>query len=123
MAQQNIGGLNTRRSLIVMQFSISQVLIIGMIVIVNQMRYAKETDLGFNKDAILMIPIGSHGLKEVKSKTLKTEIQQIAGVEMVSACYAAPSASYSNGTSVLFESRTEAETFRFVGKPGKTRAG
>jgi len=112
------GGFNTRRSLIVAQFVISQVLIIGMIVIISQMNYARQTALGFNKDAILMIPAGSHGPNDEKARTLKTQLQRVTGVEMVSACFAAPSASYSNGTSVTFESRTESEPFRFVGKPG-----
>jgi putative ABC transport system permease protein len=56
VTQSHIGGLNTRRSLIVTQFAISQVLIIGMIVIGMQMRYSKQSDMGFVKDAIVMIP-------------------------------------------------------------------
>ena len=48
-------GVNTRRSLIVTQFSISQLLVIALIVIVYQIRYIKQTDLGFDKDAIVMV--------------------------------------------------------------------
>jgi putative ABC transport system permease protein len=115
LTQRNLGGFNTRRSLIVIQFVISQVLIICMIVIINQMRFAKETDLGFKKESIVMIPTGSN---DEKTETLKTEMQQITGVSLVSTCYAAPSAKYSNGTGVIFESNSEAENFRLLGKPG-----
>ena len=115
ISQRNLGGFNIRRSLIVTQFVISQVLIICMIIIINQMRFAKKTDLGFRKDSIVMIPTGSN---DEKVKRLKTEMQQIAGVGLISVCYAAPSASYTNGTSVILESNIEAENFRLVGKPG-----
>ena len=115
ISQRNLGGFNIRRSLIVTQFVISQVLIICMIIIINQMRFAKKTDLGFRKDSIVMIPTGSN---DEKVERLKTEMQQIAGVGLISVCYAAPSASYTNGTSVILESNIEAENFRLVGKPG-----
>ena len=58
LSQQHIGGFNTRRTLIVTQFTISIILIIGMMVIFRQMQYAKKSDLGFNKDAVVMIPMG-----------------------------------------------------------------
>ena len=59
ITQNNLGGFNTRRALIITQFAISQILVIGMIVIAMQMRYAKQSDLGFNKDAIVMVPVAS----------------------------------------------------------------
>jgi len=111
LSRQNIGGFNTRRVLIVFQFTISLILIIGMTVITQQMLYVKGADLGFNKDAIVMIPIGfdSSGTGE---KTLRNELANIPGVENVSLCYAAPSSGDSWTTSVRFDTRTEDELFR-----------
>jgi putative ABC transport system permease protein len=110
ITQSPIGGLNTRRSLIVTQFAISQVLIIGMIVIGIQMRYSTKSDLGFQKDAIVMLPIPDSSA--IKIQTLKDRLQKVGGVEKVSACFAAPASGSTWSTSVRFENNTEEEMFK-----------
>ena len=87
LSQQHIGGFNTRRMLIVTQFALSQILVIGMIVIARQMNYSTNADLGFDKDAVVMIPIASD---YPQAKALKGEMEQLSGVENVTMCYAAP---------------------------------
>lgn len=104
----SLGGFKIRRTLIVTQFSISQVLLVALIVIIYQMKYAKQSDLGFNKDAIVMIPIGS---ADEKMKTLKNQLAQISGVEKISTCFSAPSSSFGWRTSLLFDNRSEEEAF------------
>ena len=49
-------GISLRRGLVVFQFIIAQVLIIGTLVIVQQMNFFMNQPLGFDKDAILNIP-------------------------------------------------------------------
>jgi putative ABC transport system permease protein len=110
ITQSQIGGLNTRRSLIVTQFAISQVLIIGMIVIGIQMRYSTKSDLGFQKDAIVMLPIPDSSA--IKIQTLKDRLQKVGGVEKVSACFAVPASGSTWSTSVRFENNTEEEMFK-----------
>ncbi len=51
------GGLSLRRALVVFQFAIAQVLVIGMLVVVSQMNFFKNASLGFTKDHILSVPI------------------------------------------------------------------
>jgi len=49
-----------RKSLIVFQFTISLLFIIGSVVIGSQLRYALHTDLGFKTDAIVTLrPLGA----------------------------------------------------------------
>lgn len=50
-------GITLRRTLVVVQFVISQVLIICTITISNQMNYFQSTDMGFDKDALVEVPI------------------------------------------------------------------
>ncbi|RRB14239.1 FtsX-like permease family protein [Larkinella knui] len=111
ISQQNIGGFNTRRMLIVGQFAISQVLIIGMIVITDQMRYSTQSDLGFNKEAVVMLPVATES-SVLTMKTLKDQFSQIPGVQTVSVCQAAP-ASNENvwNTSPKYDNRAEDEAF------------
>ena len=111
LSQQNIGGFNTRRTLIITQFAISQVLIIGMVVIANQMKFARQSDLGFNKDAIVVVPIPS-GTDFIKQKTVKNQFTTISGVEKASIFFRPPASSSNWSTSIRFDNRTEDEVFR-----------
>ncbi len=115
LTQSNIGGFGARRSLIVSQFIIAQVLIIGMLVIAGQMRYAKKSDLGFRKEAVVMIPTGS---QDEKAKTLKNQLQQVSGIEKITLCTAAPASDNNWNTNMRFESRAEEENFRVSDKTG-----
>jgi putative ABC transport system permease protein len=117
ISNQQIGGFNTRRALIVTQFAISQTLIIGMIVIASQVHYAKSADLGFNKDAIVMVPLGQDSTGNSVS-TLKDQLAKLSGVEKVSACYEAPSAASGWGTSVRYDNRSEDEVFNISVRAG-----
>jgi predicted permease len=109
LSLQQLGGFNTRRSLIVTQFAISQVLIIGLIVIMNQMRFSRQAELGFDKESIVMVKLGRDTLN-IKN-TLKNELLRIPGVEKVSICYAAPASAYSWNNSIRFETETEEVNF------------
>ncbi|MFC5411882.1 ABC transporter permease [Larkinella bovis] len=111
LSHQNVGGFNVRRTLIVGQFAISQVLIIGMIVIANQMRYSTQSDLGFNKEAVVMLPVASDS-KLQTMKTLHQRLTRIPGVKTASLCQAAPASNYNVwNTSPRYDNRTEDEAF------------
>lgn len=106
---QQLGGFNTRRSLIVAQFAISQVLIIGVIVIMNQMRFAREADLGFDKSSIVMVKLGGDSLNTMN--VLKNELLRLPGIEKVSLCYQAPSSDDSWNNSIRFGTDSEEVNF------------
>ncbi|PZR34442.1 MAG: hypothetical protein DI538_16650 [Azospira oryzae] len=111
LSQQTVGGFNTRRTLIISQFAISQVLIIGMVVIMNQMRYARQQDLGFDKEAIVMVPTGEDSIYSNKT-SLKNEMARLPGVEKVSLCFTAPASDDDWGNSIRFDNDTEEVNFR-----------
>lgn len=102
------GSFNVRRALIISQFSISQVLLIGLIVMVFQINYISRTNMGFSTDAIVMIPVGSN---DEKLKTVKSQLLGIPGVENVSLCFGAPASDNHWDTSLKFGDKAEAETF------------
>lgn len=83
------GGKNTlRKSLIVAQFGISAFLIIYTVIIMNQMHYMQTKDLGYDKDHIVVLPIGGKMLNDFQS--LKDAFTQVRGVEGVTASYETP---------------------------------
>lgn len=107
-------GFLMRRGLVVVQFFISQLLIIGTIVIINQMNYFRSKDVGYNKDAVISMAIPesetvakNKELKSSKMRALKTEISRLAGVEHASLCNTPPSSGSINGTGFLLEGESE----------------
>lgn len=102
------GSLNLRRVLITAQFVISQILLIGVIVVVYQMDYFKNVDMGFDQDAIVMIPLGS---TDTKMTTVRNQFERLPNVENVSVCFSAPASDMQWSTSLSFDNRTETENF------------
>ncbi len=83
------GGNNfLRKALIVAQFGISVFLIIYTIVILQQMHFIQNKDLGYNKDHIVILPIGGDMLADFKN--LKGAFEQVPGVQAVTASYDTP---------------------------------
>lgn len=112
-SSRSAGGFFMRRGLVVFQFFISQLLIIGTIVIINQMNYFRSKDVGYNKDAVIVMSIPEretvrdNANKSSKMRTLKTEIGRLAGVEQVSLSNTPPSSGNINGTSFIMEGESE----------------
>jgi len=81
LSQKNIGGFSLRRILVVTQFAISQMLIIGTVVIASQMHYTKTSDLGFQKDGIVMLPVPvNDSTGKSKMESLRSRMAAIPGV-------------------------------------------
>lgn len=65
-------GIWLRQSLVVTQFSISIILIIGTIVVIDQLSFIQNKKLGYNKDKVVIIPMDQQTEKVYNS--LKAEI-------------------------------------------------
>lgn len=80
-------GLTLRKTLVFVQFAISQVLIIGTLVVAKQMNFFKNQDLGFNKEAVVNFDIP----EEAKRAVLLQQLKNNPGVKDVSFSSGAPS--------------------------------
>ena len=107
LSQEHIGGFSLRRVLVVTQFAISQVLIIGTIIVVSQLHYSQTADLGFKKDGIVLLPVPSND--KVKLSTMKNRLNEVQGVEKVSYCFRPPASQSNNTTGVNYDNRAEDE--------------
>jgi putative ABC transport system permease protein len=101
-------SFNLRRSLITVQFAISQVLLIGLIVVVSQMKFFKDANMGYDSNAVVMIPAGSN---DEKMKTLKARLAQIPNVESVTMCFSSPASQSQWNTSLYYNNSAEQEDF------------
>jgi len=68
------GGLFLRRGLVVFQFIISQMLIIGTIIVTTQMDYFRNKEMGFDKQAIVTVPLPENDA--AKLQTLRAQLLQ-----------------------------------------------
>lgn len=83
------GGNNmVRKSLIVVQFAVSIFLIIYTVIILQQMNYMQTKNLGYDKDHIVVLPIGGNMQQDFQS--IKDAFTQVPGVEAVTASYETP---------------------------------
>ncbi|HTB25616.1 MAG TPA: ABC transporter permease [Puia sp.] len=78
------GGISLRRGLVVVQFILAEALIICTLIVVSQMNYFKTAQMGFDKEAIVMIPIPSDSVSQTKMTALKTELLQMPDIKNVS---------------------------------------
>lgn len=87
-AKDHSGGLNLRKTLVIAQFTISQFLIIGTVIIAAQMRYFMEKDLGFEKEAIVKTYLPERD--EVKNARFKAIMLENPGIDKISYSLSSP---------------------------------
>lgn len=103
----SVGGISLRRGLVVAQFVISQVLIIGTIVAIMQMKYVRSADLGFKKDALLIINANTDSVAQARQKSFNYKLQQLPGVETVSFSSDVPSSDNNWATNFAFDHKPD----------------
>jgi len=93
------GGM-LRNFLVVFQFSISIFLIIGTLVIYNQLKYIQSKDLGYNRNQVFTV--WNVNVLGNNAKAFKQEVKQLTGVQNVTMTGALPTSGYWN-SSVIFK--------------------
>ncbi|RNL55705.1 ABC transporter permease [Pedobacter jejuensis] len=104
----NAGGLGLRKVLVVVQFSITVILIIGTLVVLKQMNYMREKPLGFNPSAIAMVSVRNDSLSLLKYQILQERVSKIPGVLSTSFCRNPPSSSNNNESNFRYNGTEKA---------------
>ncbi|HEY4060432.1 MAG TPA: ABC transporter permease [Puia sp.] len=87
------GASFTRKSLVVLQFTVSIVLIISTVIVYRQVQHIKSRDLGYNKDHLLDIPLTGNMIKDypsIRQDLLNTGVVDntaLAKVETINTSY------------------------------------
>jgi len=105
---QNNGRL--RRILVVFQFAVSILLIIGTLIMYRQINYMINKDVGFNKEQVIVI--NRAGAVGGKMKSFKETVKNIPGVVNISSSTAVPGR-INNNNGYMIEGRKD-ETFLAV---------
>src|SRR5260221_821315 len=85
------GGISLRRALVVLQFAIAQILIIGMLIVVSQMNFFRNASLGFDKAAIINVPVPGDSINHTKINYMRDRLIANTDIKNVSFSFTSPS--------------------------------
>ncbi|MFT3705381.1 MAG: ABC transporter permease [Agriterribacter sp.] len=113
------GGSFFRQALVVVQFSITVLLIVSTIVIMSQMDYIRKKELGYNKEHTIVIPIDNGDFYDHMS-AFKNELRTKNSIQSVAMMSGEPGGFFDGqtfeveGKQEVMKSRTEFADFEFV---------
>ncbi|HEV2478104.1 MAG TPA: ABC transporter permease [Puia sp.] len=87
-------GILLRKTLVVLQFTISIVLIVGTLVVYSQLTYMREQPLGFKKDQMFVIDFNRDTVVQNHITAFKQEMKSIPGVLSASASSGIPNSGF-----------------------------
>ncbi|MDB5223547.1 MAG: FtsX-like permease family protein [Chitinophagaceae bacterium] len=113
------GGSLFRQALVVVQFSVSVLLIVGTIIIINQLNYIKNKELGYAKEHTIIVPIDNNDIYDHRY-TFKNELQNKNNIASVSLMSGEPGGFFdmhtfdAEGQHEAWKSRTAFVDFEYV---------
>ncbi|WP_220628069.1 ABC transporter permease [Confluentibacter sediminis] len=78
-----VGIVALRKALVVFQFAVSVILIVGTLVISSQMKHIRKMDLGYDKDYVFSVSFPIEAAKNANA--IKSELEKEPSIQMVSA--------------------------------------
>jgi putative ABC transport system permease protein len=101
-------GAVLRKVLVVFQFTISIVLLIGTVVVHRQMTFLRERNLGFDQEQLVVISVEDRAV-QAKMEPLKAELARQPGVQEITMSSEGLPSRMQNGFSVRWEGLPEEE--------------
>ena len=77
------GNVNLRRTLVVLQFSISMIMLICTWVVYAQLRYIQKIDLGFNQEQVMIVTVNTGQDERHKIYAMNNEFRSMPGIKDV----------------------------------------
>lgn len=118
LTARTASGINLRRGLVVLQFVIAQALIIGTLLIVQQMNYFTHQSMGFDTQAVVNIPFPGDSLGQSKLDYLRHRLSGLRSVQQVSYNNASPSESDNWHTGFNFDHAKKGIDFAAISRFG-----
>lgn len=98
-----------RQTLIVVQFMVCQVLVIGTLVVANQIRYMQQADLGFRKDNVVLVTIPDK--KPATQEAFRQQLTLYPDIQSVSFEHRPPASELNYGGSFRFNGKSDWERY------------
>jgi putative ABC transport system permease protein len=89
-SSENVGGVNLRKVLVVAQFTITQILAVGTFIVISQMQFFENVDMGFNRKAVIIsVPLTDSNVHI--RRAMESELHSLAFVSGVTSSFTLPS--------------------------------
>jgi putative ABC transport system permease protein len=108
---QSIGAGSLRKVLVVFQFTLSVILIIGTVVVYKQIQYIQNKNLGFDRHEMVQIRLRSNMMQSFN--VFKEEIAQHSAIKMVTRANNNPMQVENATTSLMWPGKEEDENIQF----------
>jgi ABC-type antimicrobial peptide transport system permease subunit len=95
-SNETVGGMSLRKILVVLQFTITQMLVVSTFIVVSQMRYFENVDMGFNREAIITSKVSN--IDADKLEIIREQLRSQSFVSNVSLSFTSPSGLTRNRT-------------------------
>lgn len=103
MTSASVQGVSLRRGLVVMQFAISQILVIATAVAISQMNFISKADLGFQQESVLIMSVSADSASISKQDAFKQQLLQLPDVQSVSYSTDEPSSENTWSTNFAYD--------------------
>ncbi|MBP1651465.1 MAG: transporter permease [Bacteroidetes bacterium] len=94
-------GIVLRKTLVIVQFSLSVGLIAGTMIVYSQLKHLRQHSLGYRQDQMLVIDYGGDYSVNMSIETIKAILASNSAVTSVSASRAVPGDFFPNGTTFI----------------------
>ncbi|MDQ3290969.1 MAG: ABC transporter permease, partial [Bacteroidota bacterium] len=102
-----------RKGLVVFQFTLSLILIVGTVVIYRQINYIQNRNLGFDRENVISIELEGDLSKNIKA--FKTEVLQTPGIKWVTTTSDHPMSIYNSSGDLQWPGKSEKEASSISG--------
>ena len=121
MSSQKVGGLSLRRALVVLQFGIAQLLVIGTVIVLSQMDYIRKADIGLDASALIITDNPAvDSVARQKFEGFKNQLSNLPNVKMVSFSSDVPSSDNSWSSNMGFDNKDKDIDFQVYQKYADT---
>lgn len=103
------GSISLRRGLVVLQFVIAQLLIIGTLVVIRQMSLYRNQSMGFDRKGVALVGLPSDSVGLGRYLYFKQKVSRLPGVVSAALADTPPSTEDSWNTDVFFDTRPQPE--------------
>jgi len=87
LSSETLGGISLRKILVVVQFTITQILVVGTFIVVKQMDFFRNVDMGFDREAIITVSFPD----PMKAEHVAAQLRSQSSISNVSFSFTIPS--------------------------------
>ncbi|QRR00089.1 ABC transporter permease [Dyadobacter sandarakinus] len=109
ISSRSFAGLSLQKTLIVVQFGVTQILVVGTIVTVSQMNFVRRMDLGFVKEGVYNVVLDE--AYKARFQTFKNQLLESPDISSVSFASDVPSSDDNWSGNFAFGNRGKDEDF------------